>query len=192
MGSGPWRRACKRCGAGEWRSRMQLDAARMRPVLLDCGRRGTFFSVSGRCAAPSLSMTRTCGVYAGQACARSLRIGCVPARPRSKWRVARLPLADAMVRLPACAGEWLELLWRATINVDRFQAAAWIFKSDAVFWRAASGRAAQIITTGVAWRAWWCRCEQQRPVRSPRAALVSNSARDVISACATTWDRLVC
>ena len=63
-----------------------------------------------------------------------------------------------------------------------FLAAAWIFNSDAFFWRAASGRAAQIITIGVAWRAWWCRCEQQRPVRLPRAVLVSNLARVVISA----------
>ena len=67
----------------------------------------------------SPSMTRTCGVYAGQACARSLRIGCVPARPRSKRNFARLPLADAMARARACAGEWLELLWRTLLTVDR-------------------------------------------------------------------------
>ena len=59
------------------------------------------------------------------------------------------------------------------------------------FARAEPGRAARIIATGAAWRVWWCQCEQQPPARLSRAVIVSNFARDVISACATTWDRLV-
>ena len=87
-----------------------------------------------------------------------------------------------MARARACAGECLEVLWRAHINVDWFLVAAWICNLLLRFARAEPGRAAHIVSIGFAWRAWWCRCEQQRPVRSPRAVLVSNLARVVISA----------
>ena len=73
----------------------------------------------------------------------------------------------------------------------KFQAAAWIFNLLLHFARVESGRTAHIVTIGVARRVWWCRWEERRRARSSRAALVWNLARDVISACATTWDRLV-
>ena len=52
----------------------------------------------------------------------------------------------------------------------------WFFNSDAFLWRAASGRAAQIGTIGVARCVWWCRWEERRRARSSRAASVLNSA----------------
>ena len=112
----------------------------------------------------------------------SLQISCMPARPRSKWKHARLPLADAMVRIPACAQVSGISLCLGSLNVDWFLVAAWICNLLLRFARAEPGRAAHIVSIGFAWRAWWCRCEQQRPVRSPRAVLVSNLARVVISA----------
>ena len=81
---------------------MQLDAVQMRPVLSDCGRRGTFDSVLGRCATPPHSTRTRVQVCAGKRVFDSLQIGCVPARPRSKWNFARLPLADAMARVRPC------------------------------------------------------------------------------------------
>jgi len=96
-----------------------------------------------------------------------------------------------MARACACAGEWLELPWRSHHNVDVFLAAAWIFNVLLRFARAEPGRAAHIGTIGIAWCVWWCRWEERRRARSSRAASVLNFARDVSSACATTWDRLV-
>ena len=96
-----------------------------------------------------------------------------------------------MDRAPVCAQVSGMRLCLESLNVDWFRAAAWDFEMLLRFARAEPGRAAHTVAMGVAWRVWWCRCEQRAPARSPRAVLVSNLARDVISACATTWDRLV-
>ena len=112
----------------------------------------------------------------------SLQISCMPARPRSKWKYARLPFADAMVRLPACAQVSGISLCLGSLNVDVFLAAAWIFNLLLRFARAEPGRAAHIGKIGIAWCVWWCRWEERRRARSSRAASVLNFARDVISA----------
>ena len=54
-GDGQWRRACTRSRDAGWRSRMQCDAARVRPVfVIGRQRGGPAWSPNG-CAAPSLS-----------------------------------------------------------------------------------------------------------------------------------------
>ena len=75
---------------------------------------------------------------------------------------------------------------------DMFLGAAGYFDMLLRFACAEPGRAAHIGTIGIAWCVWWCRWEERRRARSSRAASVLNFARDVSSACASTWDRLVC
>ena len=53
----------------------------------------------------------------------------------------------------------MKLLWRSGCNVDCFLAAAWDFAMLLDFARVESGRAAQIVTIGVARCVWWCRCD---------------------------------
>ena len=77
-----------------------------------------------------------------------------------------------MARACACAGEWLELPLRSHHYDAKFLGGAWIFDMLLRFARVESGRAAQIVATGVARRLWWCRCEERR-----RRALVSRCAR---------------
>ena len=126
VGSGPWRGACShtscidltiiRGPCARWsRSQMQLDAARvpmrMRPVLLDCGRRGTPWpcsNVSGRCAAPSLSTTRTCGVFTQDRCllARCGSVACPPGRDRNGELRVSHSLTRLFVSAPAQVSGW--------------------------------------------------------------------------------------
>ena len=103
-GHGQWRLGCKRDRARWWRSRMQRDAARMRPVLSDCWRRGTFSSASGRCTAPPLS-SRACNgtnepklVYVFSA----RRPFCPPTTVAA--RHALVPLLPLLVPLLQCVG----------------------------------------------------------------------------------------
>ena len=74
----------------------------------------------------------------------SLQIGCMPARPRSKWKHARLPLADAMVRVRPCAQLSGMRLCPDSFDVGWFLAAAWISNQLLRFARVESGHAARI------------------------------------------------
>ena len=78
-----------------------------------------------------------------------------------------------------------------SLNVDMFLGAAADFEMLLLFARVESARAAHIVATGVAWRVEWCRCVERPPARLSRAAIVSNFARVVISACASTGWLLV-
>ena len=154
MGVGQWRSACKRsCDAG-CRSRMQRDAAVLQPVYFIGRQRGGPAWSPGRCAAPSLSphvFVVFCATRAGLA---SCVCVCVPAGQSSKWKLPLLEPTDAMVRVCACAGEWLELPMRSHGNVDWFLVAAGDFDMLLRFARAVPWRAAHIGMIGVVWCVW--------------------------------------
>ena len=71
-----------------------------------------------------------------------------------------------------------------SFNVGWFLAAAWDFDMLLDFARAESGRAAQIVTIGVARCVWWCRCDA---LVCERSVSVDSAAMETIGV--ISWQR---